>query len=187
VNAGLDLAKTTVDRLLVQAESEAPLSILWADDDDVATVIGRTLLWGDHYLIPDPLADALLQRPPVRSRNVEAAVRKMLELRALIELGVVVPVPNDVATILSARGAWEATESDPQRDELVSWVEAQLQVEGPTAREALIIGARDDLMLGGDHLSFTRTSTHPRWTQRPGQRARDGLLSIAPTSTTSHG
>jgi hypothetical protein len=62
-NGGLDLAKTTVDRLLEQAQSEAAPSVLWADDDDVATVIGRTLFWGDHYVIPDPLGDALFGAP----------------------------------------------------------------------------------------------------------------------------
>jgi hypothetical protein len=145
----LDIAKASVDRLLEQAAARSAPVVLWADHNAATEVIGRTLLWADHYLVPDILADELL-RSRMRPPDVERSVRQLLAIRPLIELGVVVPVPRDFATVLSARATHEATEADLQRQDLVSWVDRQLLVEGPTAREALIIGARDDVRRGGN-------------------------------------
>ncbi len=144
------MAKASVDRLFEEAAAATPPVVLWAEDDDVAGVIGRTLLWADRYLVPDSLADALLESR-MRPADIEKGVRRLLDMRPLIELGVVVPVPSDLATTLSADATYEATEADLQRQDLMSWVDQQLLVEGPTAREALIIGARDDIALGGDY------------------------------------
>jgi hypothetical protein len=149
----LDIAKASVDRLLEHAGTPSAPVVLWAEHDTATEVIGRTLLWADHYLVPDTLADELL-RSRARPPDVERSARQLLALRPLIELGVVVPVPEDFATLLTARATHEATEADLQRPDLVSWVDQQLLVEGPTAREALIIGARDDVSRGGDSIYF---------------------------------
>jgi hypothetical protein len=149
----LDLAKASVDRLLEDSSSATPSVVLWAEHDAVAEVLGRTLLWADHYLVRDPLADALLTSR-LRSHDIEQGIRKLLDVRSLTELGVVVPVPSDLATTVSATPTHDATEADLRHVDLVSWVDQQLMVEGPTAREALIISARDDLPLGGDRLYF---------------------------------
>jgi len=145
----LDLAKASVDRLLEQAAAPSAPVVLWAEHDAATEVIGRTLLWADHYLVPDTLADALL-RSGVHPADIERGLQDLLALRPLIELGVVVPVPDDLATVLSAEATREATEADLRRQDLVSWVDEQLLVEGPTAREALLLAARDDVNPGGD-------------------------------------
>jgi SEC-C motif len=149
----LDLAKASVDRLLEQAAGRTAPVVLWAEHDTPTEVIGRTLLWADHFLVPDILADALL-RSHVRPGDIEQGLRELLALRPLVELGVVVPVPEDLATVLSAPTTQRATEADLRRPDLVSWVDKQLLVEGPTAREALIIGARDDVNPAGDIIYF---------------------------------
>jgi hypothetical protein len=149
----LDLAKASVDRLLEESSSATPPVVLWADGDSVPEVVGRTLLWADRYLVPDSLADALMG-PTLRPTDLERGLIRLLEIRPLIELGVVVPVLSDLAIVLSAEAAHEATNSDLGQPELVNWVDQQLLVEGPTQREVLIIGARDDVALGGDHLEL---------------------------------
>jgi len=149
----LDLAKACVDRLLEESQAATPPVVLWAEKDSVAEVIGRTLLWADRYLVPDALADAFLGSEP-RLTDVERAVREMLDVRALMDQGVVVPVPTKLAAVLSVQASHEATELELGREDLVSWVDGQLLVEGPTRREALIIGARDDISLGSDHFEF---------------------------------
>jgi hypothetical protein len=53
----------------------------------------------------------------------------------------VVPVPSDHALTLTADATPEAASADLRRRDLVSWVDEQLLVEGPTNREALIIDA----------------------------------------------
>lgn len=149
----LDLAKASIDRLREEADGSAPPVSLWAEHDDVAQVIGRTLLWADRYLVPDPLADTLLAGR-IRPADIADGVGKLLAIRPLVELGVVAPVPSDFATVLSAPAAAQATAADLSRPDLVQWVDEQLLIEGPTAREALIVGARDDVDLGGNHLYF---------------------------------
>lgn len=145
----LELAKASLSRLLdLAASPEAPV-VLWADHEPIAELLGRTLFWADHYLVSDPLADAMLS-PPVEARKLLEGVEKLLALRPLIELGVVVPIPSDFATALTASDTHAATEQDLDRPALVSWLDEQLIVEGPTAREALLIKVRDDLSIGGD-------------------------------------
>ncbi len=147
--AVLELAKASLSRLLEQAAwPEAPV-VLWADDEPIAELLGRTLFWADHYLVADPLVDAMLS-PPVEPRKLVEGVGMLLALRPLIELGVVVPIPSDFATALTASATHAATERDLDRAALISWLDGQLTVEGPTAREALLIKVRDDLSIGGD-------------------------------------
>jgi hypothetical protein len=144
VYSTLDLGKTVVERLLEQAQADPRPTVIWTEHDEIEATIGRSLLWADHYLVPDPLFDSLLAGR-MRREELAAPVRKLLALRPLIEAGVVVPVPEDLAVVLTGRRVNEATDRDLKRPDLVEWVKSQLVVEGPTARDAIFIHARDDI------------------------------------------
>jgi hypothetical protein len=146
--AVLDLAKATVSRLLEQTAALDPPVVLWAGDEPVGTFLGRTLFWADHYLVQDPLADAMLS-DSVSTDSLLDGLEKLISLRSLIELGVVVPIPCDLATALTADSTRTATDDDLADSKLVAWVDQQLRVEGPTAREALIVAAKDEPTMGG--------------------------------------
>ena len=140
----LDLAKATTDRLLEQAKEELRPTVVWSERDEIEAVVGRTLLWADHYLVPDPLFDALVRRR-LRREDLTDPLRELVRLRPLIEAGVVVPVPVDLAVAITNSSVVTATDADLGRRDLVRWIDQQLVVEGPTAREALFLNARDDI------------------------------------------
>jgi hypothetical protein len=67
-----------------------------------------------------------------------------LEIRPLVEVGLIVPVFRDAATTIAAQMAYEQTELDLARAELVEWAMSQLIMEGPTAKSALLFSVLDD-------------------------------------------
>jgi len=144
----LDLAKATLGSLVGQTATPDPPVVLWAGDEPVSRFLGRTLFWADQYLVEDPLADAMLSRS-VGTQSLFEGLEKLIALRSLIELGLVVPIPSDLATAITADSTRAATEDDLTHDELVAWVDQQVHVEGPTAREALIVAVKDELTMGG--------------------------------------
>ncbi len=56
----------------------------------------------------------------------------------------VVPVLEQAASLLADDAARRQTEDDLRRSDLTDWVEGQLVMEGPTARECLLFSAVDD-------------------------------------------
>lgn len=142
----IDLAKSTLDRLLEQASGDEHEVILWAEPHDLIRLVGQTLLVADRYLARDPLMSALLRGAP--ARELGAPLGKLLELRPLVEAGLVVLVPDELGTVLTNDAVVAATERDLKRRELTDWVMGELSVDGPSARSVAFVSARDDLQRG---------------------------------------
>ena len=66
--------------------------------------------------------------------------------------GFVACVPKDLAVVLTNDIVIQTTEADLTRTDILNWVMGELQIEGPTAREALFLRARDGL--GPDDETF---------------------------------
>lgn len=148
------LARHTLDVLAELSAHDDPPTTLWATDSNPRQFAGQTLFWAHHYLVPDPIADAALDQRATPDA-VRDGIRTLLELRPLIEAGLVVPMPVAVAKIATSGAVEEATGADLERRALLTWIERQLIVEGPTAREALFISARDDTADADFHLLGT--------------------------------
>jgi hypothetical protein len=138
----LDLAKCTLDRLIEQAEALQPPTAIWAGSADPLRLLGATLLWADHYLVNDGVADRLVSEE--HPTYLPDALSELLEIRPLVEVGLIVPVLHDAAMTFAADKAFEQTELDLGRAEIVEWVMDQLVMEGPTARDALLFSILDD-------------------------------------------
>jgi SEC-C motif len=139
----VDLAKATIDRLLEQAALSPRPTVIWIDDASAPAIVGRTMFWADHYLVRDDLASRLVEGVE-RLDDLQTGIRTLLELRPLLEAGIVVPLVSDIAKVAVAQQAMAATELDLGNRELVRWVKEQVLVEeGPTAREALFLRVRD--------------------------------------------
>lgn len=130
----------TVSALL--AKSPKP-SILWNEELDPASFLGRTLLLADHVAMGDDVFQAVLRR--ASSASLKRAAERELEMAELLEAGIVIVVPVGVAMAVGGSSAISLTDSDLRDAALVSWVRDQLILEGPTAREALLVRAVDDL------------------------------------------
>src|SRR5664279_182989 len=94
-DGALDLARSTFDQLLADAASAEPPVVLHSDAPNVTRLIGSTLLWADHYLLDDRLADLAVREidDPGRWRR---AVAELLEVRPLVEAGIAVPTLFDL-------------------------------------------------------------------------------------------
>ncbi|BCB88889.1 hypothetical protein Psuf_062020 [Phytohabitans suffuscus] len=68
------------------------------------------------------------------------------------------PVPVQLGVAAGARAVEAVTRRDLARDDLVSWVRSQLIVEGPTAREAMLVTAQDDLARWPNFWLYSRRS-----------------------------
>lgn len=142
-----DIAKATVDRLLRHGGDESAPTTLWAEAVDVPRLIGETLLFAEVYLVRDPVMAALFAGE-LRPDKLAPALAELVRLRPLIELGLVVPVPEELATTVTNDVTVRATEDDLRDRALVDWVLSQLVVDGPTARSVIFLSARDDLERG---------------------------------------
>jgi hypothetical protein len=140
-NELLNLAREVV--VLVSHVQRRDASLLWVDASSIPSIVGETMLWADHYAIEDGLLDQILQQR-TRPEDLGNQIRRQLELRPLIEIGVVVPVPVDVATTLVRERIWQTTEVDLSNTALLRWLRTQVLLEGPTAREVIFASAKDD-------------------------------------------
>jgi hypothetical protein len=118
-------------------------TILWNEELDPAQLLARTLLLADHVLVPDRLFDKALHNPS--NRSIGDLARAELSNEALLRSGHVIPVPNGVAMAVGSSAAIAQTQRDLEDPRVVEFVRDQLILEGPTAREVLIVNARDDL------------------------------------------
>jgi hypothetical protein len=138
----LDMARSTLDCLSGDDQALAGKATIWAADADPAAMVGATLLWADHYLATDRVAELMISGP--RPVALAGELRDLLALRPLIETGMVVPVLEDAAALAAADAIQARTEVDVRTPSLIEWIDAQLVMEGPTARECVLYSAIDD-------------------------------------------
>ena len=105
-------------------------------------MVGATLLWAHHYLVTDRVAELMISSP--RPAALAGELRDLLALRPLIETGMVVPVLEDAAALAAADAIRAGTEADLHTASLIEWIDAQVVMEGPTARECLLYSTIDD-------------------------------------------
>lgn len=137
-------ARLILDILAANSRREEPLSTLWTEAASVTTMVGQTMLWADLYLTSDRLLDAFLEREAPDRDALRSALVEALELRPLVEAGVVVQVPAGAAVVLASGAIRRSTAADLQSQRLIEWLNGQLVIEGPTAREVVFVHARDD-------------------------------------------
>lgn len=149
VEAVFHAGKATLDRLRHNATLAEHPTALWAPSGDARRLVGQTLLWADHYLVADEVAEHLLRHPdPQRAPEAAEALAREAQLRVLLDAGAIALVPEEVTQVLAADAAYAATEADLERSDLVAWVMSQLQISGPTAREVIFVDAIDANDLG---------------------------------------
>ncbi len=117
--------------------------ILWNQELDVAQFLGRTLLLADYVLFTDDVFDALIRG--ATNRSLRDAAIDQLKNAELLAAGIAIPVPPGVAMAAQGQAVLDMTAVNLQNRTLVDWVQDQLILEGPTAREALVVRAIDDL------------------------------------------
>jgi hypothetical protein len=142
------LAAQSIRTVSALAQTTPKPSMLWNQELEPARFLGRTLLLADHVVMPDQVFKALLGGP--QNRSLQRAAKNELKLDRLLSAGLVIPVPIGPAMALSGAASIELTNRDLEEDSLVSWVRDQLILEGPTAREALFVRAKDDLSKHAD-------------------------------------
>lgn len=142
-DGALDLARATFERLQADARRTEPPVVLRSDAPNVTRLVGATLLWADHYLLDDRLADLAVRgdEDPARWRR---AVAGLLEFRPLVEAGIAVPTLFDLPLALLGDAVDRDVETELADSGYVAWLEQQVLVEGPTAREAAFVHLRDD-------------------------------------------
>jgi hypothetical protein len=138
----LDMARATLECLYAEDQALDKKTVIWAGDADPAPMVGATLLWADHYLVTDRVAELMISSP--RPAALAGELRDLLVLRPLIETGMVVPVLEDAAVLAAADAVRAGTEADLRTPSLIEWIDAQVVMEGPTARECLLYSMIDD-------------------------------------------
>lgn len=141
-DGALNLARATLDRLLADAGHDDAPVVLGSDAPNPVRLVGQTLLWADHYLLDDRLADLAVAQntSPDAWRS---AIAELLTLRPLIEAGVVVPALSHLPLALLDDAVNRAVNADLADPGYVAWLERQVVIEGPTAREAAFVYLRD--------------------------------------------
>ncbi|CAM3422022.1 SEC-C domain-containing protein [Occultella aeris] len=127
-------------------------SVLWNEELDPAVFLGRTLLLADHIAMPDHVFQSLVRR--ASNRALRRAAEQHLVVSELVAMGVVIPVPMGVAMAVGGSAVVKLTDADLNNPALVSWVRQQLILEGPTAREALLVRAADDFSKDAEKFWF---------------------------------
>ena len=138
----LDMARSTLECLSAEDQALDKKTVIWAGDADPAPMVGATLLWAHHYLVTDRVAELMISSP--RPAALAGELRDLLALRPLIETGMVVPVLEDAAALAAADALRTGTEADLHTPSLIEWIDAQVVMEGPTARECLLYSMIDD-------------------------------------------
>lgn len=139
--ARLTLSRLSYDHQRIDARRPV---VLHHDRGDVSALVGQTLLWADHYTTADPLAAMSFRGRPATLEVLRECVVSLLRLRPLVEAGIVVPVAVDLATATLDAAIDELVRADLDDPNLFSWIEKQVIVEGPTAREAAFVHVIDD-------------------------------------------
>lgn len=142
------LAAESVQTVGALAQAKPKLALLWNEELDPATFLGRTLLLADHVVTPDAVFASLVRSGTCGS--LRRAAERELRFAELSQAGLVVSLPVGVAMATRGDAAIKSTRSDLADPALVSWVRDQLILEGPTAREALFVRAIDDLSQHAD-------------------------------------
>ncbi|MGU3652859.1 hypothetical protein [Mycolicibacterium sp. A43C] len=142
------LAAESVKAIGALAQAKPKPALLWNEELDPATFLGRTLLLADHVVAPDAVFSSLVQSGTCGS--LRRAAKRELEFAELYLAGLVVLLPAGVAMATRGDVAIKSTRLDLADPALVSWVRDQLILEGPTAREALFVRALDDLSQHAD-------------------------------------
>jgi len=118
-------------------------TLLWNEELDPSTFVARTILLADHVLTPDRLVAAMDR---VRSNSdVRALARSELHHEPLIRSGRLISVPSGTALTLGRESVRATTLADLKNTAVTGFIRDQLVIEGPTAREVLLINAKDDL------------------------------------------
>jgi hypothetical protein len=142
-SGALQIARATLDRLAADRTSAELPVVLHSDHGEIRRIVGQTLLWADHYLTADRVAAAAAAgRDDISSYR--APVADLLNLRPLIEAGIVVPVFIDLAVALIDTEIDTMVAVDLADPQYVAWAERQIVLEGPTAREAAFVHVIDD-------------------------------------------
>ena len=139
-------ARATLDWLTVSTEREQRPTALWTPEGgNRARLVGQTLFWADHYLVADSSLEALLRRPePEQLPDLAEPLAEEMRLRPLLEAGVLLLVPEQVAHVLVAESAYESAAEALEDVQLIDWLVSQVQVAGPTDREVIFVAVRDE-------------------------------------------
>jgi hypothetical protein len=148
-HGAFSLAAESIRTVSALAQATPKPALLWNEELNPATFLGRTLLLADHVAMPDQVFQSLLRRGD--SGSLRRAAESELTMSKLLSAGLVIPVPIGVAMASSGKASVELTNRDLKDTALVSWVRDQLILEGPTAREALFVRAKDDLAKHADN------------------------------------
>jgi len=120
-----------------------PSTLLWNEELDPSTFVGRTILLADHVLMPDRLVAAIGRARS--NREMRTLARAELHHEPLIRSGRLISVPSGTALILGRESVHTTTLADLGNRVVTNFIRDQLVVEGPTAREVLLVNAKDDL------------------------------------------
>lgn len=133
------------------ALSQPRPSVLWNEEFDPLAFISKTILLSDYVLSPDKLVELVLKG--ATTHEVATLARSELRLRPLTETGHILMIPSGLGRFLSSGILQEMTRVDLENKALIDFVENQLVVEGPTAREVLFVRAVDDVQVN-PHIWF---------------------------------
>jgi len=129
-------------------------NVLWNEAMDGAKFLGQTLLLADHILSPDQMIKFVDQGGT--SREIRAAAKRELRNESLISEGRLISIPSGSALTIGEESAYNAARRDLQDPHLRAFVDSQLVMEGPTAREFLLVNAIDDLDLNSKFWMYAR-------------------------------
>lgn len=152
ISSILQLAAETL-RTVASLNRRTPRpSIFWNEELGLNQFLGRTLLLADHVAYPDGVFNSLLRNASAADLQREAI--RQLEHHELLKSGVALPIPNGVAMAINAESVQNLTRKDLADERLIEWVRSQMIIEGPTAREVLLVRAADDLDMSPEKMWF---------------------------------
>jgi hypothetical protein len=150
------LTRDTNATLLALASSTTPRTILQGDSSP-SRLIGSTMFWADHYLVPDYSARVAADVDSATIEDWREALDWELLNRPLLESGFLIPVFDDLARAAVANRIDEIVERDLHDEAFVAWVESQVVIEGPSAREVAFAHVIDGYGLEDAFWQLART------------------------------
>jgi hypothetical protein len=112
------LAAESVQTIGALAQVKPKPALLWNEELDPATFLGRTLLLADHVVTPDAVFASLVRSGTCGSLRRAAA--RELKFAELSQAGLVVSLPVGVAMVTRGDAAIRSTRSDLADPKLVS-------------------------------------------------------------------